>query len=366
MAVFNKVSIGFVLALSLLLTACGGEPGKVYPKNSSPNGQDDRRPNPEKPTVTSKFQTAHVSATAAIALFQLNRAVDLALKKEQADSFDATNDCQKIAPNTGSTIVQVETNASACRKSNSGSDWSGTERIELAGNSNGLFDSLLTTARTYALSLNTNSRDHDLEIKISITKAANSSPGNRITYDFTEELVIESRGEDQIVAERRRKIANDREERDEDETSAVTRPRTSQKFKAISTVNLKGQIEINKTTKALSGIRLEESSIDVRRMIMKGNSDPLETTSKLDLIPKSSTFSESVCGRIAADFGYNQSVTMPNGRKEDRNGSVNFSTADIRAEQSPTIRLGTCKPGFKTVVTDLEVVANSLFKNFGN
>lgn len=365
MAVFTKSSIG-LLAFSLLLTACGGEPGKVYPKNSSPNGQDGRRTNPEKPTVSSKYQTAHVSATAAIALFQLNRAIDLALKKDKAESFDASNDCQKIAPNTGSTIVQVETNASACRKSNSGSDWSGTERIELSGNSNGLFDSLTTTARTYALSLNTTSRDHDLEVKISITKASNSSPGNRITYDFTEELVIESRGEDKVVVERRRKIANDRETDDEDESSAVTRPRTSQKIKAISTVILKGQIEINKTTKALSGIRLEDSSIDVKRTITKGVSDPLETNSKLDLIPKSTTFSESVCGRIAADFGYNQSVTLPNGRQEDRNGTLNFATTDIKAEQSPTIRLATCKPGFKTLVTDLEVVANSLFKNFGN
>ncbi len=350
----KKLVFSGLLASSMILTACGGDASKVYPNGSGPNKDDG--PNRSKPDggATAKFITSHLAGTVAVALLQLNRTVDLALNKENAESLIKARDCQKITSTP--TSIEVVTSYANCGVAARGGNWAGNEQIELAGGSNGLFNTLKTKSVSHRVTLASSRDEHKLQLELEITKSAHSRPGKAISYDFKETMMVESIGEATVS------------ETNNNNDDGGGREATPRSFEGHIDVVLSGKIEIDPATKKVTGIAFTEpATVDGQRIVSSGRTNRIETITTLTLKPESNEFVPAVDGRITADFSAAQSIEVisANGRvgvKKDHVASVRMSPDMIDAAETRPMKLAANKPGFETILADLETLILPFFR----
>lgn len=363
---FKNLALQAVLVSSFVLTACGGDSGKVYPSGSGPNKQEDDNRRRKNGGAKSKYITSHLAGTVSVAVFTLHRAMDIALNKETAQSLVKERDCQKLAVTDGSIVVT--TNVSNCRRNRSASDWGGNEQLDFVAGSNGLFTSLKTTSRTYTYTLATNRHVHELEADISVRKSSNSRPGNTVTYDFDETLVIRSNGEvsSNSMDESRRKTDDDRDDERRDRRDVAPK-----NYEGRIDVIISGQIEVDSTTKMVTGISFKSATVDGQRTVRSGRSSPMELKTYLELKPLSAEFSPMSDGRMSADFSGTQTIeaTNSNGReapKVEYRAEVQIEPRSVTVKETRPMNLAAPKPGFETVLGDLETIIQQFFRTLAN
>lgn len=361
---FKKLALQTVLISNFFLTACGGDGGKVYPNGTGPNKQEDDRG--EKPSGTNnKYITSHIAGSVSVALLTLNRAVDIALNKENAASLLKERDCQKLTVADGS--VTVTTDISNCRRARSANDWGGSEQLDITTGSNGVLSTLKTKSQTYGYTVASRRHDHELVADITVTKSSNPRPGNTMTYDFDQTLIIRSNGADTTSMDEAR-----REERNEDEREArgSRRDSTPRSFEGRIDVVISGKIEVDLTTKAITGISLTSATVDGQREIRRGRT-ALQANTSLVLNALSGEIVPMTNGRMTADFSGKQTIELGASsgrtpRKVDYNAEVRFETGSIKVEQTRPMNLSASKPGFETILTDLESIIQQFFRTLAN
>lgn len=362
----KKLIFSTLLLSTLVLGACGKENGKVYPKGMDPNNPQPPAPAP-KPTPEAKNATPFLAVPVSTALFSLSRIVDIALNKENAESLKYSSNCQKITT-AGNTVIAK----TSCGRGGSDYGWFGTEKIEVTPGADGLFSELNTNRDNTQITLNDKNYVHDFESTINITKTSHSRPGENITFNFSQHFYLNSNNKLALVEERDNDRDNGRDnDRDNNHDRENDRPRRTPRrgitYHIEPTVTLVGKIEINKTTKTVVSIVLSEVTVEGTKITTTSSGARIEAQVYLKLDPKSAEFSESKCGRIAADFSFSQDTTVDRGGgrvdpKREFSGTLQMSPNQITVAGVQSARLANCSPAFAAPNFDLDNFAAYAFK----